>query len=115
MLLNKTHLLKSKFNILKKLFEDDIEKNVILETKNKELEKRLEQLEDQVKNQSYLNESIMNQLKAHERERVKVIKDIQIIVATLGDVYNLVQSNIFEQDAFDDGFSKKTKKSNTYH
>ena len=115
MLLNKIRLLKSKFDILNKNFQETAQKNIELENKNVELEKRISQLEELVKTQNCLNESVMNQINTQEREKVKIIKDIQIIVATLKDVYNLVQNNIFDQDIFDDDFIKKKKKNNTYH
>ena len=122
MLLNKIHLLKNKINLLNNTFQENSKKilfntnkNIELETKNKELEKRISQLEELFKTQNFLNESIMNQIKTQEKEKTKIIKDIQIIVATLKDVYNLVQNNIFEQDIFDDDFTKKKKKNNTYH
>ena len=115
MLLNKIHLLKTKINSLKDLINKSVQKSESLEAKNIELEKRLGQLEELVKTQNCLNESIMNQLKASERERVKTVKDIQIIVATLKDVYSLVQNSIFDQDIFDEDFIKKKKKNNTYH
>jgi len=122
MLLNKIHLLKSKFNLLSETFQENsdkilfnLNKNVELERKNNELESRIEHLEELVKIQNFLNESNINQLKTNERERIKIVKDIQIIVATLKDVYSLVQENVFEHDMFDDDFIKKNKKNNTYH
>ena len=122
MLLSKIHLLKNKINLLNNTFQENSEKilfnlnkNAELENKNKELEKRITQLEELVKTQNFLNESIMNQIKNQEKEKTKIIKDIQIIVATLKDMYNLVQENVFESDMLDETFTKKNKKNNTYH
>ena len=116
MLLNKIRLLKNKI----KLFENtlrEIKKNSLDNIKkNVELENRIQQLEEYTKTQNCLNESTINQIKTEERERIKLVKDIQIIVATLKDVYSLVvQNNISEYEFFDDDFSKKNKKNNTYH
>ena len=122
MLLNKIHLLKTRFSFINKTLKENSEKiianlnkNINLEIKNKELESRICHLEELVKVQNFLNESNINQIKNIERERAKIIQDIQIIVATLKDVYNLVQENVFEQDMFDEDFAKKNKKNNTYH
>ena len=122
MLLNKIHLLKTRFSFLNKTLKENSEKiianlnkNISLETKNKELESRICHLEELFKVQNFLNETNINQIKNIERERAKIIQDIQIIVATLKDVYNLVQENVFDQDTFDEDFTKKNKKNNTYH
>tara|TARA_B100000902_G_scaffold337412_1_gene338303 strand:+ start:596 stop:964 length:369 start_codon:yes stop_codon:yes gene_type:complete len=122
MLLNKIHLLKNKILFLSKVFQENsknillnTEKNSVLEIKNDELSARVSHLEELVKVQNFLNESNMNQIKANERERVKIVKDIQIIVATLKDVYNLVQENYFDNDMPEEDFAKKNKKNNTYH
>ena len=122
MLLNKIHLLKNKFISLNDLVQENAKKTLInfnkskeLESKNKELENRVSYLEELVKIQSCLNETNVNQIKTNERERIKIIKDIQIIVATLKDMYNLVQENVFECDMLDETFAKKNKKNNTYH
>lgn len=122
MLLKKIHLLKNKFILLNESIQENTKKNLInfnknkeLENRNKELEKRISHLEELVKIQSCLNETNINQIKTNERERVKIVKDIQIIVATLKDVYSLVQENVFDRDMFDDDFIKKNKKNNTYH
>ena len=122
MLLNKIHLLKNKIFFLSKIFQENNEKillnaskNSLLEIKNDELNARVSRLEELVKVQSLLNESNINQIKTNERERVKIVKDIQIIVATLKDVYNLVQENYFDNDILEEDFAKKKKKNNTYH
>lgn len=122
MLLKKIHLLKNKFILLNESIQENAKKTLInfnktveLECKNKELENRISHLEDLVKIQNCLNETNVNQIKNNERERIKIVKDIQIIVATLKDMYNLVQENVFENEMFDDNFSKKNKKNNTYH
>jgi len=122
MLLNKIRLLKNKFNLLSEEFKQNKEqilfnskKNSELEEQNKLLEKRVDLLEEFIKSQNFLNESTMNQIKSNELERIKIVKDIQIIVATLKDVYNLVQSSVFDHDIFDEDLIKKKKKNNTYH
>ena len=122
MLLNKIHLLKTKFSFINRTLKENsekiissLDKSINLEIKNKELESRISHLEELVKVQNFLNETNINQIKSIERERVKIVQDIQIIVATLKDVYNLVQENVFDQDLLDEDFTKKNKKNNTYH
>ena len=122
MLLKKIHLLKNKFIVLNESIQKNSKKALTnfnkineLECKNKELENRLTHVEELFKIQSFLNETNVNQIKTNERERNKIVKDIQIIVATLKDMYSLVQENVSESELFDDNFSKKNKKNNTYH
>lgn len=115
MLFNKIHLLKTKFLELNKHMRENITLIEENKRKNSELEKRISLIEEALKTQNQLNESIISQLSSQERERNKIVKDIQIIVATLKDVYSLVQSSFFDQDIFSEELLKKKKKNNTYH
>ena len=115
MLLSRIHHLKNKIEVLTNTFFENKKDIVSTKNKNSELEKRISSLEEFIKTQNFLNESLMNQIKVQERERIKVVKDIQIIVATLKDVYTLVQNSAYEYEFFDDEVSKKKKKNNTFH
>ena len=116
MLLNKIRLLKNKITTFESLFNEVLNRSLDNTKKNNSLEKRISLLEEYIITQNCLNEALLAQIKNEEKERIKLVKDIQIIVATLKDVYSLViQSNINEQEYFDDDFSKKNKKNNTYH
>ena len=116
MLLSKIRHLKNKIQSFESAIIEIKDNSLNNIKKNCELEKRVEQLEEYIKTQNCLNESVMNQIKTEEKERTKLVKDIQIIVATLKDVYNLViQNNISDHEFFEDGFSKKNEKNNTYH
>ena len=49
------------------------------------------------------------------KEKEKISKDIQIIVAALKDVYTLIENNLGNEDFIADMLLKKNKKNDTYH
>jgi hypothetical protein len=132
MLLSKIHHLKTRANNLAKTISDLKENKIpeiveVLKRKeedlidlsisedSQDLNARVALLEEQIKTQNLLNQSIMNQIRTGEVEKNKIVKDIQIVVATLKDVYSFIYTNFCDPDTFDEDFLKKIKKNNTYH
>ena len=116
MLSNKIHLLKN--NLIEKItskLEKQILSDLEKDKKIEYLEKKLSYFEEQIKTQNALNATILNNIEMNMKEKEKISKDIQIIVAALKDVYALIENNLSNEDFITDMLLKKNKKNDTYH
>tara|TARA_B100000085_G_scaffold157135_1_gene142713 strand:+ start:19101 stop:19451 length:351 start_codon:yes stop_codon:yes gene_type:complete len=116
MLSNKIHLLKN--NLIEKItskLEKQILSDLEKDKKIEYLEKKLSYFEEQIKTQNALNATILNNIEMNMKEKEKISKDIQIIVAALKDVYTLIENNLGNEDFIADMLLKKNKKNDTYH
>ena len=116
MLLKKIHHLKN--NIVDKVsnvIESEILESLDKDKKIEYLEKKLNYFEEQVKTQNALNNMILNRLETQEKEKTKLEKDMQIIIAAVKDIYLFIESDLGDSDFITNMLLKKNKKNDTYH
>ena len=99
MLLKKIHHLKN--NIVDKvsnIVESEILESLDRDKKIEYLEKKLNYFEEQVKTQNALNSMVLKRLETQEKEKEKLTKDLQIIIAAVKDIYLFLETDLGDSD-----------------